>query len=198
MVLKRIELAYPGMHGQSKTPLTEEMIQDSIRNFSGVVPATVSHEAANEEKIPAVGRVIRIDRPKERLEAVVELSDNLAKLIDNREVNSWSPGFAKGSNGWYLHHLAFSGSVPGKMQDLKILQELKSFADGDDREVLIYSDEALSVIGEENEADLVSSLLSKIEELADAVKKIAEEKNAKEKEEKKKEFADQIQRLQKI
>ncbi len=215
MILKRLEIAYPGMHGQDESKLTEDMITDCVRNFKGVVPAVISHAAARLEKVPAVGRVIFLDRPKKRLEAVVELSDDLDLAMLNREVNSWSPGFAKGGDGWYLHHLAFSGSVPGKMRDLKVLAELeqdKEFLEGKDVKLLEFTDSEnllkLEDFGMDEEVkkliETVNSLVKDVKELSSDVKELKKAsgngestEEGKKVEELEKAYSDKISALQK-
>ena len=57
-MLRRVEIAYPGMHGgDGGTELTEEMIRDALRNFRGVAPLTLSHEDAPKEGVAAGGRL---------------------------------------------------------------------------------------------------------------------------------------------
>ena len=121
-MLRRVEIAYPGMHGgDGGTELTEEMIRDALRNFRGVAPLTLSHEDAQKEGVAAVGKVLSIDRPKERLEAILEIGDDWEDAFRSGAVSGWSPGFGKGADGWYLHHLALCGAVPPKQKDVRML-----------------------------------------------------------------------------
>ncbi len=133
-MLKRLEIAYEGLHGNSKDSpsLSEKDIVDMLRNFEGDVPITIGHVEL-KATIPAIGKVIKLERPAKKLEAIVEVPSKLDDAMKNFEVNSWSPGVArKKDKSAYLHHLAFLGSVPGKMTDLKQLQssiEMTNFSD---------------------------------------------------------------------
>lgn len=179
-MLRRIEIAYPGMHGgDGGTELTEEMIRDALRNFRGVAPLTLSHEDAQKEGVAAVGKVLSLDRPKERLEAILEIGDDWEDAFRSGAVSGWSPGFGKGANGWYLHHLALCGAVPPKQKDLRMLStvdpaELAAFDDGAD-EVVNFSDmvgnqEVSKMTKEEVAAMIAEALKGLKEEFLEAVK----------------------------
>ena len=179
-MLRRVEIAYPGMHGgDGGTELTEEMIRDALRNFRGVAPLTLSHEDAQKEGVAAVGKVLSIDRPKERLEAILEIGDDWEDAFRSGAVSGWSPGFGKGANGWYLHHLALCGAVPPKQKDLRMLStvdpaELAAFNDGAD-EVVNFSDmvgnrEVSKMTKEEVAAMIAEALKGLKEEFLEAVK----------------------------
>ena len=148
-MLRRVEIAYPGMHGgDGGTELTEEMIRDALRNFRGVAPLTLSHEDAQKEGVAAVGKVLSIDRPKERLEAILEIGDDWEDAFRSGAVSGWSPGFGKGADGWYLHHLALCGAVPPKQKDLRMLSTV------DPAELAAFNDEADEVV---NFSDMVGN-----------------------------------------
>ena len=179
-MLRRIEIAYPGMHGgDGGTELTEEMIRDALRNFRGVAPLTLSHEDAQKEGVAAVGKVLSLDRPKERLEAILEIGDDWEDAFRSGAVSGWSPGFGKGANGWYLHHLALCGAVPPKQKDLRMLStvdpaELAAFDDGAD-EVVNFSDmvgnqEVSKMTKEEVAAMIAEALKGLKDEILEAVK----------------------------
>lgn len=179
-MLRRVEIAYPGMHGgDGGTELTEEMIRDVLRNFRGVAPLTLSHEDAQKEGVAAVGKVLSIDRPKERLEAILEIGDDWEDAFRSGAVSGWSPGFGKGADGWYLHHLALCGAVPPKQKDLRMLStvdpaELAAFHDRAD-EVVIFSEvignqEVSKMTKEEVAAMIAEALKGLKEEFLDAVK----------------------------
>lgn len=179
-MLRRVEIAYPGMHGgDGGTELTEEMIRDALRNFRGVAPLTLSHEDAQKEGVAAVGKVLSLDRPKERLEAILEIGDDWEDAFRSGAVSGWSPGFGKGANGWYLHHLALCGAVPPKQKDLRMLStvdpsELAAFNDGAD-EVVNFSDmvgnqEVSKMTKEEVAAMIAEALKGLKEEFLEAVK----------------------------
>lgn len=179
-MLRRVEIAYPGMHGgDGGTELTEEMIRDALRNFRGVAPLTLSHEDAQKEGVAAVGKVLSLDRPKERLEAILEIGDDWEDAFRSGAVSGWSPGFGKGADGWYLHHLALCGAVPPKQKDLRMLStvdpsELAAFNDGAD-EVVNFSDmvgnqEVSKMTKEEVAAMIAEALKGLKEEFLEAVK----------------------------
>lgn len=179
-MLRRVEIAYPGMHGgDGGTELTEEMIRDALRNFRGVAPLTLSHEDAQKEGVAAVGKVLSLDRPKERLEAILEIGDDWEDAFRSGAVSGWSPGFGKGANGWYLHHLALCGAAPPKQKDLRMLStvdpsELAAFNDGAD-EVVNFSDmvgnqEVSKMTKEEVAAMIAEALKGLKEEFLEAVK----------------------------
>lgn len=179
-MLRRVEIAYPGMHGgDGGTELTEEMIRDALRNFRGVAPLTLSHEDAQKEGVAAVGKVLSLDRPKERLEAILEIGDDWEDAFRSGAVSGWSPGFGKGADGWYLHHLAICGAVPPKQKDLRMLStvdpsELAAFNDGAD-EVVNFSDmvgnqEVSKMTKEEVVAVVAEAVKGLKEEVLDAVK----------------------------
>lgn len=179
-MLRRVEIAYPGMHGgDGGTELTEEMIRDALRNFRGVVPLTLSHEDAQKEGVAAVGKVLSLDRPKERLEAILEIGDDWEDAFRSGAVSGWSPGFGKGADGWYLHHLTLCGAVPPKQKDLRMLStvdpaELAAFNDGAD-EVVNFSDmvgnqEVSKMTKEEVAAMIAEALKGLKEEFLEAVK----------------------------
>ena len=179
-MLRRVEIAYPGMHGgDGGTELTEEMIRDALRNFRGVAPLTLSHEDAQKEGVAAVGKVLSLDRPKERLEAILEIGDDWEDAFRSGAVSGWSPGFGKGADGWYLHHLALCGAVPPKQKDLRMLStvdpsELAAFNDGAD-EVVNFSDmvgnQEVSKMTKEEVAAMIAEALKGLKEVfLDAVK----------------------------
>lgn len=179
-MLRRVEIAYPGMHGgDGGTELTEEMIRDALRNFRGVAPLTLSHEDAQKEGVAAVGKVLSLDRPKERLEAILEIGDDWEDAFRSGAVSGWSPGFGQGADGWYLHHLALCGAVPPKQKDLRMLStvdpaELAAFNDGAD-EVVNFSDmvgnqEVSKMTKEEVAAMIAEALKGLKEEFLEAVK----------------------------
>lgn len=173
-MLRRVEIAYPGMHGgDGGTELTEEMIRDALRNFRGVAPLTLSHEDAQKEGVAAVGKVLSLDRPKERLEAILEIGDDWEDAFRSGAVSGWSPGFGKGADGWYLHHLALCGAVPPKQKDLRMLStvdpaELAAFDDTAD-EVVIFSE----VIGNQEVSKMTREEVAAM--IAEALKELKEE-----------------------
>lgn len=194
-MLRRVEIAYPGMHGgDGGTELSEEMIVDALRNFRGVVPVTLSHEDAQKEGVAAVGKMVAVDRPKERLEAILEIGDDWEDAFESGAVSGWSPGFAKGAAGWYLHHLALCGALPAKQKDLRMLskvepEELSGFGDSTD-EIVNFSDivgiEEVSEMTREEVAALIAEEMTKLkEEVLKAVKsEFSESKSAESKGEK--------------
>lgn len=207
-MLRRVEIAYPGMHGgDGGTELTEEMIRDALRNFRGVAPLTLSHEDAQKEGVAAVGKVLSLDRPKERLEAILEIGDDWEDAFRSGAVSGWSPGFGKGADGWYLHHLALCGAVPPKQKDLRMLStvdpsELAAFNDGAD-EIVNFSDmvgnqEVSKMTKEEVAAMIAEALKGLKEEFLEAVKTeiaAAKKEDGAGKSEPEAQFADELKAL---
>jgi hypothetical protein len=117
----RIELAKVGnWNGQV---LTEEHLEQVVRNFKDEVPVVLGHLKADH--MPAFGWIKSVELSEDRrtLYGEVELSEALKEGFDLGLYKKWSIGLRKNDRGeWYLHHLAFLGAVPPRIKGLKVFE----------------------------------------------------------------------------
>jgi hypothetical protein len=120
-VILRIELAKVGnWNGQV---LTEEHLQQVVKNFKDEVPIVLGHLKADH--MPAFGWIksVELSEDGRTLYGEVELSEALKEAFDFGLYKKWSIGLRKNDKGeWYLHHLAFLGAVPPRIKGLKVLE----------------------------------------------------------------------------
>ncbi|WP_022852033.1 hypothetical protein [Limisalsivibrio acetivorans] len=113
-----LEIAKTGSYGD--TVITPEILGEIAASFAGDVPVTAGHELA--DSMPALGWVKRIWVEGDTLLGEVELTGEMQKAFDGGEYRRWSIGARKREDGYYLHHLAFLGSVPPMIKDLEVIE----------------------------------------------------------------------------
>ena len=131
----RIRIAWVGLWGslEDATPLTHQDLKEIAETFSpeSKVPITLGHRMA--DFMPAFGWVhsLTFDELTGGLYGDVELNDLLSEAYKHGLYRNWSMGIKRRAKDGkrYLHHLAFLGAVPPKIQGLKVLDSQVVFAD---------------------------------------------------------------------
>lgn len=166
----KIELARIGVHGQDGTRLTKQMLQEVVKNWPEEVPVSIGHEA--KDHMPALGwaKSPEFDEDTGSLYGKVDLNDIGKELYDKGLYKKWSIGIGKEkeSSEHYPHHLAFLGSVPPKIKNLKNVEQVNAgeadflFTFGDDE------DELRQQLKESN--NKIKELSDEINTIKDAIK----------------------------
>ncbi len=122
--IRRWELAYEGIFGESGTKVTAQDLQEVVETFAGRVPLTPGHNLA--DFLPALGFITELSyNPKTTLLVGerIELSDLIDEAFEKKMYGNWSIGVRRrASDGKkYLHHLAVLGAQPPGIKDLRDL-----------------------------------------------------------------------------
>jgi len=128
-----LELAKIGQYNGKK--LTRPDFEQVVETFQGEVPVTLGHSFA--DFMPAFGWVKAVKLEDETLHGDVDLLPPLKDAYDKGFFKKWSIGLRRNSEGKkYLHHLAFLGSVPPLIKDLKPVGQV---AFSDDVEIFEFA-----------------------------------------------------------
>jgi len=128
-----LELAKIGQYNGKE--LTRSDFEQVVETFQGEAPVTLGHSFA--DFMPAFGWVKAVKLEDETLYGDVDLLPLLKDAYDKGFFKKWSIGLRKNSEGKkYLHHLAFLGSVPPLIKDLKPVGQV---AFSDDVEIFEFA-----------------------------------------------------------
>ena len=127
--LFRLEIARTGTFGAGGNPITLQDLRDVIETFDGKAPISLGHYMAKQDWWPAWGNVENLSLSEDPngtdgvLVADISVQEVLADAIRNGFYPGWSVSIpARAADGKrYLHHLAFLGSVPPAIRDLRII-----------------------------------------------------------------------------
>lgn len=126
--LIRLQIARTGTFGASGNQITSQDLQDVVDSFDGRCPVSLGHYMARQDWWPCWGNVenlqlVEADGDNRILVGDVSVKPELWEAIKTGFYPGWSVSIPpRASDGKrYLHHLAFLGSTPPAIRDLKIL-----------------------------------------------------------------------------